>query len=167
MMADGDISFGEEKIFGEICNEMGLQNLKNEIIEKCKELAHGKKDILNVIVNEKIDDEARRSFFGLQNKSVLVRIIWNLVNLGYADSVFSKEEQKIVSYLVTKWSIEKDVFQEFLDTADTMLALTKQKEWIVLNFSEKEEREKREKDIDEEIKMLLDNVTITIKELKM
>lgn len=65
----------------------------------------------------------------------VARIVWNLVNHGYADSTFSKEEQNIVSYFAAKWTLAKDVFQEFIDTADTMLALTKQKEWIVSTFS--------------------------------
>ena len=59
------------------------------------------------------------------------------------------------------------MFQEFIDTADTILALTKQKEWITSNFSKGAERDKREKETDGEIKMLLNDVKLTIQELTM
>lgn len=166
MMADGNVSYSEEKIFDQLCGEMEIPgDTKQQIIEKCKQIGNG--DILSVIVNEKIDDGAGKSFFGLHNKSVLARIIWNLINLGYADAVYSNAEKKIVKHLVDKWSIDKEVLQEFIDTADTMLALTKKKEWISTTFNKGIESDKREKKTDSEIKMLLDNVKLTIQELTM
>ena len=57
----------------------------------------------------------------LKNASDLARIIWNLIKLGYADTVYSEEEKEIVNYLVDKWDISVEVYQEMIDIADTIL----------------------------------------------
>ena len=168
MMADGEVSYSEEKIFDEICKELNIDtDEKNLVIEKCKEVASEKTDVFDIMVREKIDEQAGKGWFGLRDQSSLVRIIWNLVNLGYADSFYSDEEKKIVSYLVAKWSISSDVYQELVDTADTMLALSKQREWIASTFSKGSLRDKKEKEVDFEMKQLLDDVKLTIQELTM
>lgn len=168
MMADGEVTYSEEKVFGEICKELQLDaEAKKTVIEKCKELVAGKADVFSIIVREKIDEQAGRGLFGLRNASSLARIIWNLVNLGYSDSLYSDEEKKIVSYLVDKWSVSSEVYQEFVDIADTMLALTKQKEWIVSTFSKGSIRDKREKEVDSAINVLLNDVKLTIQEIEM
>ena len=64
---------------------------------------------------------------------VLARIIWNLVNLGYADKNYSDNEREIVDFLIARWNINKEIYQEMVDTADTILGLIKQKEWIMFN----------------------------------
>ena len=51
--------------------------------------------------------------------------------------------------------------------ASTILALTKQKEWVVSTYSRGSLRDKKEKDIDSEIEQLLGDVKLTIEELKM
>lgn len=168
MMADGDVSYSEEKIFDEICKELNIDtDEKNSVIEKCKSLATGKADVFSIMVREKIDEQAGQGWFGLRDASSLARVIWNLVNLGYADSYFSDEEKKIVHYLVDKWSVSSEVYQELVDTADTMLALTKQKEWIASTFSKGSIRDKKEKEVDSEIKQFLEDVKLTIQELTM
>ena len=168
MMADGEIANSEKKIFNTICKELDIDNdTKKIIIKKCKELADGNSDMLNVIVSEKIDEQVRENWFGIQDLSRDARIIWNLVNLGYADNVYSKEEQKIIKYLVEKWSVNLEVYQEFVDIADTMLALVKQKEWVLSTFAKGSERNKKEKMIKLEIERLLSDVNLTIEELTM
>lgn len=168
MMADGEVSHKEERIFHTICNELDLTEAdQNSIIETCKELTAGTDPIFRVMVREKMDEQMCEGWFGLKGVSGLARIVWNLVNLGFADSEFSREEKEIVHYLVDKWSIDLEVYQEFLDTADTMLALTKQKEWLLSTFEKDSTRDKREKDVDDKIMQLLKDVKLTIKELTM
>lgn len=171
MMADGEVSPNEKKIFNTICKELNIDNdVKNSVIKKCKEVVDDIENIFNIIVREKIDEEAGQvgfMFFHFKSTSNTARIIWNLVNLGFADSVYSDEEKKIVNYLIDKWSINLELYQEFIDTADTILALTKQKEWIVSAFSEESVRNKRKRDIDKTIKQLLNDVKITIDELAL
>lgn len=166
MMADGGVSYSEDKIFCNLCKELEIQNTDRlEIVKNCKAFGKETNDIFSVIVRKKIDDEVGQSFFGLQDKSALARIIWNLINLGYADTVYSDTEKKIVNYLVDKWSVDREVLQEFLDIADTMLASVKHKEWIRTTYSTGNDRDKKEKETDDEIKMLLEDVKLTIQEL--
>lgn len=168
MMADGEVSYSEEKIFNQICKELGIESeTKKEIIKNCKDKVKASKDVFSVIVREKIDEEAGNNWFGLRDTSSLARIIWNLIDLGYADSAYSNEEKKIVNYLVDKWSVDEEILQEFVDTADTMLALSKQKEWILSVLPKGPERDKKEKQTDEQIKEMLEDVKLTISELTM
>lgn len=168
MMADGEVSYSEEKIFDTICKELNIDNdAKTSVVEKCKGLADATSDVFSLLIGEKIDEQARRGWCGFKDLSSLARIIWNLVNLGYADSFYSTEEKKITEYLVDKWSVNIEVYQEFVDTAETMLALTKQKEWIVSTFSHGNKRDEKEKKIDTEIEKLLADVKLSIEELTM
>lgn len=167
MMADGEVTHGEEKLFDVICkDELKIDNdEKKSIIRKCKKLADGTTDIFTVLMNERIDEQVGQGCFG--DESSLARIIWNLVNLGYADSCYTDEEKKIVAYLVDKWSVSPEVHQELVDIADTILALTKQKAWITSTFDKGQIRDKKVKDVNSKIKGLLDSVKLTIEELSI
>lgn len=181
MMADGEVSNNEKKIFNTICKELEIDNdVKKEVIKKSKELVDDTSDILSIIIDEKIDE--RLVGYGgavglellmavavatLSDVSNRIRMVWNLVNLGYSDSFFSDEEKKIVNYLVDKWSVNPEVYQELVDTADTILALEKQKEWIISTFPEGSTRNKRKRNVDKTIKQLLDDVKLTIEEAAM
>ena len=59
------------------------------------------------------------------------------------------------------------MYQELIDTADTMLALSKQKGWIVSAFPKGSARDKRKKAVNEEITRLMDDVKLTVEELTM
>lgn len=170
MMADGDISYSEEKMFDSICKDLSVgAEDKKTVIEKCKKFAANESDIFSVMVREKIDEQTGKSWwgFGLRDSSSLARIVWNLVNLGYADSYYSDEEKKIVEYLLDKWSVDQEIYQEMLDTADTMLALTKQKEWASSTLAKGKERDNKNKEIDEELAQLLEDIELSIEELSM
>lgn len=56
--------------------------------------------------------------------------VWTLIRLGYADSEYSKEEKKVVAHLVDRWRMDSLLIAEMNDTAETILALTLQKEWV-------------------------------------
>lgn len=168
MMADGDVSYSEEKLFDSICKDLNLEaESKKDVINKCKEITERSTDIFNVMVGEKVDEEAGNGWFGLRDASSLARIIWNLVNLGYADSIYSDKEKKIVKYLVDKWSVSAEVLQEFVDTADTILALSKQKEWIAATYGKGAIRDKKEKEVNAQINEILEDVKLTIEEITM
>ena len=164
MMADGEISDGEMKLFDEICKNMDLsEEDKENIADKCKKRAENNPDILKMIQEEKIEEQVGERYYYGADKGKRGRIIWNLVNLGYADSYYSKEEKTIVKYFVENWSVDSGVYREFKDIADTILALTKQKAWIVSTFPA-EEREEKVLKIDHEIEELLDDAKLTIRE---
>ncbi len=168
MMSDGTVSYSEEKLFDEICKGLKLdEDEKKSAIENCKGVAKNSQDALSVIFSEKIDEQIGYGWFAPKDKATLARVIWNLVNLGYADTRYSDEEKKVVNHLIKKWKIDEEVYQEMIDTADTMLALTKQKEWTVSTFPKGSERDEREKRIDAEIKTLLSDIRITVFEMTM
>ena len=90
------------------------------------------------------------------------RMIWNLVNIGYADSVYSPAEKKIVNYLVEKLEVKPEVYKEFIDIADT----NKQRQWIQMTYTQENVIAKKENQIDQEMKLLADQVELTIQELE-
>ncbi|MDE6214470.1 MAG: TerB family tellurite resistance protein [Lachnospiraceae bacterium] len=168
MMADGEVSNNEKRMFSKICKELAIDNdAKELIIEKCKNLVDKNPDILSLIVKEEIDEKSGQDRFGLRDLSRGGRIVWNLVNLGYADAVYSEEERKIVRHLVDKWKVDAEIYQEFVDAADTMLVLTKKKEWVLSTFSNGGERDKKLKEIDIAMERLLSDINLTIEELTM
>lgn len=168
MMSDGTVSYSEEKVFEDICNELKLEaDDKNMVISKCNELAEDTQEIIDVIIREHIAENLSKKWFLKGHESRLARIVWNLINLGYADGEYSENEKKIVRYLVTSWKIDTEVYCEMIDTAETMLDLTKQKEWTVNTFQKGSERDSREKKIDSAIKKLLSDIKITIDEITM
>lgn len=168
MMSDGGISYNEQNMFNDICKEMRVdEGIKHSVIAECKEIAKHSENTLDIIKSENIDEIVRSGIFGLKNASSLATIIWNLVNLGYADTYYSDEEKKIVRYFLKKWNINSEVYQEMVDTADTMLALSKQKDWITSTLPKDNIRNEKEKRIDSEINTLLSDIKLTIKELTM
>lgn len=55
MMADGNISYSEEKIFDELCEKLRLSaETRKEVIQKCKDIMSNMTDIFRVIVKEKL-----------------------------------------------------------------------------------------------------------------
>ena len=165
MLADGDISYSEEKIFEKICEENGVISVeRNIIIENFETETKKNSDMFDVLIKEKLDEKIPNVCFVDAVKDALARIIWNLVNIGYADGLYSEEEKRIVKYLVNKWNIPEELYLEFTDVADTMLALEKQRKWIHETFEGKE-LDNKEKEIDLCIKELLEEVKISINEL--
>lgn len=171
MLSDGEKTYSEEKFFDEICSELSLsEEEKCLVAETCEEIISADPmPVFETILSEKLDEILEKESFGIEKKddSSLARIIWNLVNLGYADTYYSEEEKEIVSYLVKRWKIKQEVYQEMVDTADTMLALTKQKEWVISTFPKGRARDEKEKRLDSEISTMLSDIKITIEELTM
>ncbi len=166
MIADGYITEDERKMFDDICKDFSIgEELKNDLVEACEELIAQNDDIYELIISEKIDEEAKPDTYYLSERSKLGSIIWNLVNLGYADKSYSESEKKIVNYLVEKWGLKKEVYYEMVDTADTMLSLVKQKEWVKKNLKKKGESKINE--IEDNISRLHSDIKLTIEELGM
>lgn len=168
MMSDGKVTYDEEILFDKICKELQVtEEMKRNIISDCKVKARGEHEIFLTIIRDKIDETAGKSWGRLKDKSSLAKIIWNLVNLGYADKDFSTNERKIVEYLINKWSIPKEIYIEFVDIAETILSLIQEREWIRKTFALGSERDKKEQNIEKDIKKLKKDVDLTIEELTM
>ncbi|MCD8146429.1 MAG: hypothetical protein LUD84_03970 [Clostridiales bacterium] len=175
MMADGRISYSEERMFGTLCNRLKLEeSWKKEVIDFCKLVTSNNQDMLSIIKVESSMGEIRDTggtqyhwWLPSGNLPDHARMIWNLVNLGYADTDYSKPEQEIVHYLLDTWKIPKVLYQEMIATADTMAALTKQRGWVLDTYTEGPEQDEKLKRIDEAIDKLHRSIKISIQELAM
>lgn len=169
IMSDGVVSKSELELFDSICKKMDLdEEEKQKAVDQCKLKTMYYNNILDIIMANSIDSGAGKGIFGApKKKSELTRIIWNLINLGYADGDYSENEREIVNYLVKKWAISPVVFQEMVSTADTILALTNQKDWIRKNKLNEDEKTRKQQLLNSEIEKLLEDIQITIRELDM
>ena len=166
MMADGEISYSEEKLFNKICGELDLStDDKIKAVTSCSEIADNSESVKAFVRGDRFGELIEWKI-DTENASNTARIIWNLVNLGYADKQYSEEEKNIVTYLVERWHVGEETVREMIDTADTILSLEGQKEWLLKTFSSSE-RDKREKTIDVAINKLFEDMKITINELTM
>ena len=187
MMADGKVSKEEKKIFQRIC--MGFEikaDDRHAIIKEYEDLMEYEDLVFEAIeklgeglvVVKEIEIEIPAVLGGNMSSTInpqwkayvdvkrSARMIWNLVNIGYADSVYSPAEKKIVNYLVEKLEVKPEVYKEFIDIADTMLALNKQRQWIQMTYTQENVIAKKENQIDQEMKLLADQVELTIQELE-
>ena len=98
------------------------------------------------------------------NANLQAEIIWTLVNLAYADEEYSEPEKKYIQHLVDKLEIKPELFSEFVDTADTILLLTKQKDWLKSIGLSYDKTTERLETIDEQIQLMIDNIQETISE---
>ncbi len=169
MMADGRISYSEEQMFRTLCLELRIdERSRNEVIDYCLQIREHTLDMLFVIMGVVIPaSDDNRFVLPRGTFSDYARMIWNLVNLGYADADYSEAEKEIVRYLMDKWKVPKVLYQEMIATADTMAALTKQRGWVLDTYAEGLERDEKLKRIDEAIDKLHRNIKISIQELVM
>lgn len=168
MLSDGTVENKEKKIFDNLCKELNVDSEeKKEIINKCKTVLDNQPNVIDIIVTEKYDEQVGKKWIGMRSVSELAQVIWNLVRLGYADAVYSAEEKEIVNYLMDKWSIAPEVYQEFIDTAETLLSLKQYKSWISTAYTKGNIQEEKKKNIENEMQMLRDDVQLTINELTM
>lgn len=178
MLADGECSAEEQRKLNTLCKEMNIgDDTKKEMIAYCNGLPikHGdNSDLIIQEINKLLVGSSMLSvgssmfswFMGGLNHSTNAQVetIWTLINLGYADTEFSNPEKKVVDYLVKKWELKKIIMDELLDTADTILMLTKQKEWLKTTTKSYDEIEKSIHEIDQKIQLMFDNIKASISE---
>ena len=103
------------------------------------------------------------SMFG--NADDYASILWNLINLGYADIKYTYEEREIVDFLRNHWKITEDLYQEMIDVAETCLALEEHKKWVE-SLEDSSYKDEKMKQIKKDIKSAQDGIKITLAELK-
>ena len=170
MMSDGDISDGEKKLFDKICKELYLDaDSKKSIRQECDEII--KKEKMTCI--EVVEKNAKESYIHgtldidldkhISDKDK-AKILWNLVNLGYADSYFTIYEREVVDFLREYWEVPDSLYQEIVDVAETCLALEKHKLWIegLLDTDYKLEKIKQVK---KDLKHVQEMILTTISEI--
>ena len=98
------------------------------------------------------------------DKAAQAQTIWTLINLGYADSDYSEAEKRIVKYLTEKWEVDPVLVAELDDTADALLALSRQKEWIQTTSKSRSDKNKFIEELDRSIAAMYANVEVSISE---
>ena len=177
MKADGNISYDEMKMFNELCKTNNINgDTKENILKYCNDFSGTSKDFIGSLILKDKSSSVTRAYLSIASsmfltnaitKSDEAKIIWNLVNLGYSDTVFSDEEKEFINYLITEWKFDKVVYQEMIDTAETLLALTKQKDWLLRTYGRGAFRDKKEKKIDDDMEKLHSDILLSIKEYAM
>lgn len=141
MHSDGKLTSRELDKFEKICEELKID--KKSRTEFMEEMS------VNYVINNhtqvitilsKILDqqpEPPDSFLGLllnQNlldkKEFRTKLVWLLINLGYSDDQFSTEERAVVEFISKRWAIPNVFLYEMYDTAETVISLQQQNEWL-------------------------------------
>lgn len=171
MMSDGEVSKDEKKIFNIICKELELgKEIQDSIVKECKEIEERyemtciellendmgvinlKSDIMELILSGTDETEQRAT------------ILWNLINLGYADAHFTSDEREVVDFLREKWEISESVYIEMVDVAETCLALEQHKKWVK-QLPESEYKLIKSKQVNQNMKFTQETIKTTISEM--
>lgn len=86
------------------------------------------------------------------------KVLWNIVNLVYADSNYEESENEVVQWFVKEMSINQIVAFEFLDSAECMARLTEKKEWLKTTNKSYDEINAAITKIDDDIRTLRENI---------
>ena len=174
MMADGAVTGPEKERFCQICKELHISDGDRDKIMRHCQCMRFERDVSHL---ETIHQEILRAVLTLEKnhmrvtnlspKGLQVQIIWTLINLGYADGEYSKAEQKIVRSLAKRWKIKKSVVAELDGTAEALLALVTQKEWIKTTGKPYDMVHSVIEELDRNVQMMFDNVKVLISEEDM
>lgn len=181
MLCDGEIQTDEKKLFESICSSMNISmNEKNEIIEYCNKkisnLYYLKCNDYIFLIKEVLND--RNSYNSLinmlfyinisneikTNKNEEVELLWNFINLSYANEEIHENERKIIDFFINFWEIDSAIVSELFDTVETISVLIKQKQDIKKSRNNYDEITNVLNNIDKDIERLSNNIQITISE---
>ena len=193
MHVDGISTKDEKERFNQICKELKVDNdFKVKLYEMGEKLRfmdsndnsemvislmnafmNGDKSFKTVITDgTSVEIELDTSTFIFNaapkhyfNKAEQAFMIWTMVNLGYADTSYSKTEQKVVKHLVSVWEMDKTIYNQIITFAETLLSLDAQKEWVVSTNKTAEEKLDVIKQCDEDIKKISRDIEIMIQEI--
>lgn len=162
--SDGNSSSEEMTLFQSICREMDVdQRTQDTIIRKYS----SDTNITYEYIVGKITQFLDADIWIKNNKSKQAEMIWNLVNIGYADKDFSENERKIISFIVEQLEFSKTTLDDYIDTAETMLMLTNEKEWVKTTDKSYDEINAKITKIDEFIKKLGEKIKADIYEIEI
>lgn len=170
MMSDGDMSDREKKLFDKICKELYLDtDDKKRIKQECNEISKEEKMTCIEVVEKNAEESYTYGILDINlNKYVSdedkAKILWNLVNLGYADSHFTITEREVVDFLREYWEIPDSLYQEMVDVAETCLALEKHKLWIE-GLPETDYKMEKIKQVKKDLKHVQKMILTTISEI--
>ena len=145
-ISDGDNS---EVIISAIDNILGFSEYNNERPHTC-----------DMNVNAAVSGDF--SHYLNYDKVCQARLIWTLINMGYADREYSLPEQKVVEHIVKLWNFDITLFDEMIDTADTALAIVGRKQWQMKNACLSKKCTDGDDEYANDIEKLYQNINISI-----
>lgn len=186
MLADGDYALSEQQRFASLCEQMEVSDEKKKELEAyCLEVPIEPYSDNSVLITQKIkeildEERQRQSLYDYplnilgggrlqvnEDKSLQAQALWTLINLGYADTDFSGPERKVVFSLMDHWAVDKAVAMDLWDTAETISALTKQKEWIKTTRKPYDTVHRAIEEIEKDIHVMIENTEVLIRELEI
>lgn len=182
IMADGVVEEKEKQKFDKIVKTLEAdEDEKKEAVNYCKAalfdgistdiIIKELKEVLDIKDEEEDSESEIKMHFltwgrsALENFTERVKMMWNLVNLGYIDGKCTESEREILDFLAKSWKFDEVAYKELLDSAETMLALEKKKEWLKTTKASYDEIDTGIKNIDKKIKQLFKTVEISLNEL--
>lgn len=169
LLADGECSESEEKLFAEACEKnygMGASSRKLAIQDyeymPIVEGMDNSTSIMRAIGKILMRDATVVEY--MWEKSDKVRLLWTLINLGYADKEYTEPERKVVEYVAKKFEIAPEDNYALHDIAETMVALVKQKEWVKRSKCSHEEYSKEMSEIDKAMERLKKSVETIVEQ---
>ena len=170
MMADGEVSTGERGLFNSICQELNLNSSeKQNAISAIKALSKNGESCIDVVKwnakNDSVSDYIDIDLHESEPEQGKAAILWNLINLGYADTYFSNEEREVVDFIKNYWEIPESLYQEMIDVSETCLALEKHKKWAE-NLPESGFRTKKINQIKKDLRDVQETIKTTISEIE-
>lgn len=170
MMSDGEVSDGEKKLFDKICKELYLDaDDKKQVKQECNEISKEEKMTCIDVLEKNAEESYMYGALNLDLDKYVsdedkAKIIWNLINLGYADTHFTIDEREVVDFLREHWKLPESLYQEMIDVAETCLALEKHKIWIE-GLPDDEYKLEKIKQVKKDIKQVQENILTTISEI--
>lgn len=167
-LIDGKATVEENQKFAELCKTKKFGNYdKEKIIKECKKLLDDSKNINECSILDRMNRIIGWEEFEIWGNSYIEasdsqRIIWNLISLAYTDNDFSEVERKAINLWAKNFKIPKKVYQDMFDIAQTMLDMTKQKEWLTSTSRPYNEINEKVKKIDKRIQELYESVETLI-----
>ena len=181
MQADSEITEHEKKIYNTICAELELDEGDiAKVVEKLQDCKEEQMDCLGYVKRQcefselglqeillrsnKFDlEELEYTIKRDEKKEIKAAVMWNLINLGYADKSYSCEEKEVVKFLKDYWKIPEAVYQEMIDVSETCLALSEYEKWAETLENSAHKVEKLNQ-IRRDLKKIEESIKITIEE---
>ena len=197
MLADGECTDNELKLLDKIVEPMELKKKEREAIRKFAEnifltgssddscstdddyyTANNDYSTYNEDYSELVIKHIKellsekgyaKKFYRSQcgDKVEEARMLSTLINLGYADVSYSKPEKKVVAFLKKYWEADDAMIQAMIDTADTLLIMTKQKEWLQTTDQQYCVIRDSIQEVDDNINRLFNNIEVLISEAEI
>ena len=171
MLADGSASKNEKKLFDSICRELSVdgeakKNITSDCIKITKEMSMSCLDVIKAnTTKDYVETLLRIDFNKSMPKVDKASILWNLINLGYADSHYTREEREVVEYLRIYLGVADSIYHEMMDVAETMLSLENYKTWVEANLPDDYYKDEKLNKIEKDIKYAQKSIKLSISEI--